>query len=273
MSAPAAASSGGLNAAPPAPLVTAASLGSLPGALAPSALVGVSPAITNAGGFHPCSMKGFVDDLRPLADSMGLNAMAPQNDRNAGAGGVLDKVASTARVGAIEFSMLRGHEINKLSQVHVVSKSLYELNRAEPQPWGCLDRRMGISTKKAVCLTCFKQLADCIGHFGHIDLELPVFHIGYIKEVQRVLQATCKTCSRVLLAPLERKHYLQLMNRVEDRKYRAAIANVSSIAPAIPRIRGCSRLCGRPLHCANSTHEEQCGASDAHVCFILNNGV
>jgi DNA-directed RNA polymerase III subunit RPC1 len=212
-----------------------------------------------------------VDDLRPLADSMGLNAMAPQNDRNAGAGGVLDKVASTARVGAIEFSMLRGHEINKLSQVHVVSKSLYELNRAEPQPWGCLDRRMGISTKKAVCLTCFKQLADCIGHFGHIDLELPVFHIGYIKEVQRVLQATCKTCSRVLLAPLERKHYLQLMNRVEDRKYRAAIANVSSIAPAPPRIRGFSVSAAGSAVCTknNAAHRmPMCASYSLSRCAV-----
>jgi hypothetical protein len=50
---------------------------------------------------------------------------------------------------------------------------------------------------------------------------------GYIKEVQRVLQMVCKTCSRVLLQPIERKHYLMLMNRVEDRKYRAALENVS----------------------------------------------
>jgi hypothetical protein len=156
----------------------------------------------------------------------GALAEKAANDRNAGAGGLLDKIASTSRVGAIEFSMLRAHEINKLSHVQVVSRSLYELNRAEPQPYGCLDRRMGISSKKAVCLTCFKQLADCIGHFGHIDLELPLFHIGYIKETQRVLQMICKTCSRVLLPPADRKRYLAIMNRVEDRKFRAGIANV-----------------------------------------------
>ena len=116
-------------------------------------------------------MKGFVDDLRPLADSMGLTgAMAEkigaQQAKNAGgAGGLLDKIASTSRVGAIEFSMLRSHEVNKLSHVHVVSKNLYELNRQEPAANGCLDRRMGISNKKAVCLTSVDtQLADAARH-------------------------------------------------------------------------------------------------------------
>jgi hypothetical protein len=158
---------------------TAASVAASPTSTAGSP---VAPVISSAS-THPCSMKGYVDDLRPLADSMGISGnpaalAAASNERNAGAGGLLDKIASTARVGSIEFSMVRTHEVNKLSHVQVVSKNLYELNRAEPQPYGCLDRRMGISSKKAVCLTCFKQLADCIGHFGHIDLELPVFHMS-----------------------------------------------------------------------------------------------
>ena len=93
--------------------------------------------------------------------------------------------------------------------------------------------------------SCFKQLADCIGHFGHIDLELPVFHIGYIKQVQRVLQMICKTCSRVLLPNLERKRYLALMNRVEDRKYRASLENqVCTLAKKIKKCPHCGAFNG-----------------------------
>jgi DNA-directed RNA polymerase III subunit RPC1 len=50
----------------------------------------------------------------------------------------------------------------------------------EPTAYGVLDRRMGTSRNdpKFSCTTCGKKLEDCVGHFGHIQLELPVFHTG-----------------------------------------------------------------------------------------------
>lgn len=33
-----------------------------------------------------------------------------------------------------------------------------------------------------------KLLVDCAGHYGHIKLELPVFHIGYFKHTLTTLQ-------------------------------------------------------------------------------------
>ena len=42
-------------------------------------------------------------------------------------------------------------------------------------------------------------MIDCAGHYGHIKLELPVFHIGYVKHVLTILQCICKTCSALML--------------------------------------------------------------------------
>ena len=42
-------------------------------------------------------------------------------------------------------------------------------------------------------------MIDCAGHYGHIKLELPVFHIGYFKHVLTILQCICKTCSALML--------------------------------------------------------------------------
>ena len=42
------------------------------------------------------------------------------------------------------------------------------------------------------CETCGKSLADCIGHYGFIDLELPCFHIGYFRTTITLLQMICK---------------------------------------------------------------------------------
>lgn len=36
----------------------------------------------------------------------------------------------------------------------------------------------------------------CEGHFGHIELELPVFHIGYFKATVTILQRICKVGRR-----------------------------------------------------------------------------
>jgi DNA-directed RNA polymerase III subunit RPC1 len=46
-----------------------------------------------------------------------------------------------------------------------------------------------------------------VGHFGFIDLELPVFHVGYFKAVLTILQSICKTCSRILLSDKNREIY------------------------------------------------------------------
>lgn len=46
----------------------------------------------------------------------------------------------------------------------------------------------GTSEKDRPCETCGKSLADCLGHYGYIDLELPCFHVGYFKAVIGILQ-------------------------------------------------------------------------------------
>jgi hypothetical protein len=38
---------------------------------------------------------------------------------------------------------------------------------------GVLDERMGVSDKNKECATCHQRLADCLGHYGIIDLALP----------------------------------------------------------------------------------------------------
>ena len=59
----------------------------------------------------------------------------------------------------------------------------------------CLEHRFlfqGTSDKDYSCDSCGKNLSDCIGHYGYIDLELPVFHIGFFKTITNILQAICK---------------------------------------------------------------------------------
>jgi DNA-directed RNA polymerase III subunit RPC1 len=68
--------------------------------------------------------------------------------------------------------------------VNLVNKGLLSLlqdAQRTPVTYGVLDHRMGTSQKDQKCTTCGEGLSDCIGHFGYITLELPVFHVGYFR--------------------------------------------------------------------------------------------
>lgn len=56
-----------------------------------------------------------------------------------------------------------------------------------------------------------KKLADCAGHFGYVQLELPLFHAGYFRHTLIILQCICKRCARVILPPVERQEFLKKM--------------------------------------------------------------
>lgn len=99
----------------------------------------------------------------------------------------------------------------RLANVPICSRDLYRLPSRQPAPYGVLDPRLGISDKGATCGTCSQRLAECAGHWGVVQLELPVYHIGFLKATLAVLQSVCKGCSRVLLPPEERKKQLRTM--------------------------------------------------------------
>lgn len=50
----------------------------------------------------------------------------------------------------------------------------------------------GTAMKDTNCSTCGKPMQDCVGHFGYVDLELPVFHVGYFRLTIQSLQMICK---------------------------------------------------------------------------------
>eukprot|EP00055_Hartaetosiga_balthica_P015474 m.91554 g.91554 ORF g.91554 m.91554 type:complete len:1420 (-) comp8874_c0_seq2:1254-5513(-) len=140
---------------------------------------------------------------------------------------------ATKTISHIEFGTMSPVDIQRVSDVRVYSKDLYSArNRRMPSPYGPLDRKMGAFDKAIPCSTCSEQLRDCAGHFGHIELELPCFHIGYFKATLNILQRICKTCSRVLLRT---DQLLSFSERLQDPTleavhWRAIIKEVGEIA-------------------------------------------
>lgn len=49
------------------------------------------------------------------------------------------------------------------------------------------------------CETCGSNFTDCAGHFGHIELVKPVFHVGFIETCKRIMRCICFNCSKLLI--------------------------------------------------------------------------
>jgi len=150
--------------------------------------------------------------------------------------------AKPKKIQSIQFGILSGTDIERASDLRVSSKQLYDIGTRQPVPYGCLDSRLGVSDKTSECGTCGKKLVECIGHFGHIKLELPVFHIGYYKAIQNVLQSICKVCGTVLVKPSERNRLiLKMRNPNLDSIGKAGVRK--KILDACKKVRQCFR-CG-----------------------------
>src|SRR3989449_11671291 len=81
---------------------------------------------------------------------------------------------------------------------------------------GLMDPHVGVIEPGLRCKTCGGKVDDCPGHFGHIDLAMPVINVGYVKDIKKLLQATCRKCGRLLLTRQQAQEYMAEMEQVEE---------------------------------------------------------
>ncbi|XP_045502401.1 DNA-directed RNA polymerase III subunit RPC1 [Colias croceus] len=118
------------------------------------------------------------------------------------------------KISQVTFNVDSASDIQLAANIQVITKNLYAQDgQRVPASYGVLDRRMGTNQKDANCETCGLGLADCVGHYGYIELALPVFHVGYFRSIITILQTICKNCAKVMLAePLKKSYRRKFMN-------------------------------------------------------------
>lgn len=112
-----------------------------------------------------------------------------------------NSTAEHRKVLRVQFGVLNPEEIKQMSVCEVKYPESFELNPKgipAPKKGGLLDPRMGTIDKGTVCETCNSRDIECPGHFGHIELVQPVFHIGFMPLVMKLLQCVCFHCSKIL---------------------------------------------------------------------------
>lgn len=84
-----------------------------------------------------------------------------------------------------------------MSVAKIEHPETYDMATGIPKAGGLLDMRLGTNDRNLKCATCFGNMVECPGHFGHIELVRPVFHIGYIGKVKKILECVCFFCSKL----------------------------------------------------------------------------
>ncbi len=116
----------------------------------------------------------------------------------------------------IKFGILSPQEIRKMSQTAIVTAETYDEDGL-PVDGGLMDRRLGVIEPGQRCPVCGNTLAQCPGHFGHIELARPVIHVGFVKHIHDILRTTCRNCGRLLIPQSDIEKYSELLKRLEGK--------------------------------------------------------
>lgn len=100
----------------------------------------------------------------------------------------------------IKLGLLSPDEIRKMSVQRILTADTFSEDGA-PIESGLMDTALGTIDPSQRCTTCGNRIGGCPGHFGHIELQRPIVHVGFNKIIYKILQVTCRSCSRMMLKP------------------------------------------------------------------------
>jgi len=109
----------------------------------------------------------------------------------------LEDIRNLKQITKLQFGVMSPQEIVKGSVCEITSPVTYE--GSEPKINGLFDTRMGVVERGKLCGSCELNSDLCPGHFGHIELAMPVFYFQYINTLIRLLRCTCFRCSKLLV--------------------------------------------------------------------------
>lgn len=97
----------------------------------------------------------------------------------------------------VQFGLLSPGEIKAMSVARIEYPETMDETKVRPRMGGLSDPRLGSIDRNFRCQTCGEGMADCPGHFGHIELAKPVFHVGFVTRIKKILETICVHCGKV----------------------------------------------------------------------------
>ncbi|XP_064638126.1 DNA-directed RNA polymerase II subunit RPB1-like [Lineus longissimus] len=111
-----------------------------------------------------------------------------------------DSPAALREVKRVQFGVLGPEECRRMSVTDGGGIKYPEtMEGGRPKIGGLMDPRQGCIDRTSRCQTCAGNQAECPGHFGHIELAKPVFHVGFFTKTIKILRSVCFFCSKLLM--------------------------------------------------------------------------
>lgn len=95
---------------------------------------------------------------------------------------------------SVTFSLYSSEDVRKLSVLHITNPNSFNL-LGHPLQGGLYDPALGpVNEKAGPCATCLRNIFNCPGHFGYIELPLPVVNPLFSKIIYQILRMSCLSC-------------------------------------------------------------------------------
>ena len=116
----------------------------------------------------------------------------------------------------IQFGLLSPEEIKNMSVAPIEYPETMDEQNLRPRQMGLADPRLGSIDRAVKCGTCDENMSECPGHFGHIELAVPVYHVGmrqqahsalgdtdgrpgFMTKIKKLLETVCHNCGKILV--------------------------------------------------------------------------
>lgn len=118
---------------------------------------------------------------------------------------IADSIAPYRNVRRVQFGILSPDEIRRMSVTNPPIEHPELMEGGKPKERGLMDPRQGPPDRNSKCKTCAGSYIDCPGHFGHIELTKPVYHVAFLSKILKILRCVCFHCSKLLVDPNDAK--------------------------------------------------------------------
>ncbi|CAI5473489.1 unnamed protein product, partial [Closterium sp. Yama58-4] len=121
----------------------------------------------------------------------------------------------------VGFGFYTADEVRAISVRRITNPLLFDGLRS-PAAGGLYDPALGPVDKSDVCVTCQLGYFHCPGHFGHLELALPVYHPLLFSLLVKLLRCVCLRCHHLKLLSAVSKLYALRLALISQGRLREA---------------------------------------------------
>lgn len=121
-----------------------------------------------------------------------------------------DNPKTPHKITKIQVHILSAEEQRQASRVRVTETTFYE--ESMPKDKSLNDTKLGTAHRGIMCKSCKNTYGDrCRGHYGHIELLVPVYNAFMLQDIVKILRCICPNCRKCIASQTNPK-----LNRLQE---------------------------------------------------------